>query len=408
MSAALLAAFFQHTKNSPHTPSHMRYFLKTSGLAVLLAAAANISAFAAVEVPNLNGILSIDGYVTAAAGIDKNNGEQRDYQLFNSQNRGKDSIKLGLRAEYQGFHAYADALYQPNTTERNGGGDEAGILEAYAGYQWQSSSSEHKLKIQAGKFITYLGYESFHTIGNAFITGGHWASNFGGVHSGIRADYANSTFSVGGALVDSVGNGRGFYEGDGDLHNLGIEAFVKFTGIDRFTIFAGIAYDSKNDEFFAGDLREILPEWGRYADFAKKQFVFDLWASYKFNDNFNVGAEFLAEDAKFVSAKFTWIAFAQLVSTGRILRNAGFNTDQASLSFRFSGAKRHDLSQYKFSVAPAYVFNEHLSIRLEASYILGDDVDFDQIWDSRRNIFWNPNSNSYDRWYIGAQAVLKF
>jgi hypothetical protein len=383
-------------------------FFKTTGTAAFLVAAATLSASATVEVPNTSvnnspNILTVDGYVAVAGGFDKNNGRSVDGQLFDAQERSKDAVHLGIGAEYQGLHAYADALYQPEGNNYKKYFDEAGILEAYVGYKWKSSSGEHEFKVQAGKFITYLGYESFHTIGNALMTGGYWANDFGGLHSGIRADYKNSIFGVGGAIVDSLGNGRGFYEGDGDLHNIGFELFVKFTplGDDKLTIFTGIGYDPKNDEY--GALYSDYRNWDSdtdgdcYGGFYKKQFVLDIWASYKVNDNFNFGGEFLYESARGVRDLYTWILFGQFVAPGHIFTQ----TDQLSLALRLSGARRHSLEQFKFSVGPTYTFNENLSFRLEASFIKGDDI-YGEDDDGP------SNGNNYDRWYIGAQVLLKF
>ncbi|MDR3228614.1 MAG: porin [Puniceicoccales bacterium] len=375
----------------------MNTLLKTTALSAMLTAAAALPSMADVQVPNT--YLTIDGYVASSATISKDDSANRDYSLFDSQNRGLDAVKFGVKAEYQGFSAYVSALYIPEGTNKKRF-DEAGILDAYVSYEIKNG--DNKFNFRAGKFVTDFGFESFHTVNNAFMTAGYWSGGdwwlAPAYHSGIRAEFSNSNFTIGGSIVDSLAAGRGFYEGDGDLHNVGFEVFAKYTGIQGLTVFAGVGFDSKNDEGlgigFGGSAIQF---------YQKKHVLVDVWARYEINQNFNIGAEFLFEDMKFAASglgsasprpHYTWIIFGEFINTGTLFSPG----DRFSVAARVSGKRLdegagisgyHDsYSEYQLSLAPTYKLNENLSFRIEGSVRNGE--------------------GGYDAWFIGAQVLLKF
>src|SRR5580700_7762991 len=129
----------------------------------------------------------------------------------------------------------------PTGTTDNAGvspsGSEATLLDAYVAY----NPGNGALTVTAGKFLSYLGYESFYQISDNMITlaNQQFLAPIPGYHEGVKADYTiNKTTTVGLALVDSEysNNGAGT-SGDGHLeHNFGTEGYITYTGVENLTL----------------------------------------------------------------------------------------------------------------------------------------------------------------------------
>jgi hypothetical protein len=362
----------------------MNQNLKTVGLSAVLAAAATLPAQAEVAI---NQYLSVEGYAAASGTFTKVSGGGKDYTLFDSQDGGRDSVFIGVNGKYLDFEGKVSLFYIPDTKNIRILGDNyryspssagVGILDAYAG--WGKSG----FAVRIGKFLTNLGYESFYARDMSQLSWGHAAWGDAGMgigyHSGINLSYTapDEKFSVGGAVLDSLYAGRGFYEGDGDLKNLGFELFATFKPNKESKIFAGVGYDSKNDEFF--------PMVGNRA---KDQFIFDLYGTYDVTTEITLGAEFTyAENKDSDDGSRAWILFAK------------YTFPQFERKFAIAGrisSINHDSndpdpdnrgSEFGFTLAPSYKFSDNLSLRAEISHLHG--------------------SGNYNAYFYGLQVLFQF
>jgi hypothetical protein len=256
-----------------------------------------------------------------------------------------DAVKLGVLGTAGAFAAYGSILYLP------GAANDAGLLDAYATYDTGVG-----VKITGGKFLSYLGYEAFDPINMAQLTYGSTIYAVPAYHTGAKVDYSSKTFSAGVAVVDSIFSGpNGFFEGDREYNDdIGVEAMVSYTGIDKLTVFAGIA--TENTKGAADDL-----------------FIFNLWASYALSDKVTVAGEFITQN-DFMSA---WLAFVSYKFS-----------DKVSTAFRISGVDWDAGGKdTKYTVAPTYAFNSNFSLRAELSLNNGDSGDYT---------------------FFGVQAIFKF
>jgi hypothetical protein len=205
------------------------------------------------------------------------------------------------------------------------------ILDAYATY------TSGEWAITAGRFLSFLGYESFFSVNNPEITGANAVAIIPGYLDGIKAVYTDKDWNAGVSLVDSTFNVSPL-KGDGEFaRNYGAEVYFAYTGITDTTIFAAIAYDSKNG---AVNSRE----------------TFDLWAQYQVDKDLYVAAEVAYADA--AGQGFTYL----------VLANYTFNPE-VSLAFRVSGDEIcKGTDDIKLTVAPTYTFTKNLSVRAEVSY----------------------------------------
>jgi len=398
----------------------MKPVFKTTGLAALLLAASTLTSVAETTVTTWNnekGIFAVDGYLAAAGSVGKVGGGDRTYSLFDSQNQSFDAVKLGIKGQYEFFEGYLSAMYIPELTSghstRNGtytwnGGSraptdsEAGIVEAFVKINVPGTG----LSLTVGKYITPLGYEAFHTIDNALITGGYdgyglYDSHIPAVHTGVRLDFVNKYVEAGAGIVDSTTAGYGFWEGDGDIGNgVGVEAYVKYVGTQRLKLFAGLAYDYRNNNT---KVRDTL--------------CLDFWGSYDISKSVSIGGEFVFGDDKGVKGEFevdgtqknprptySWILFAKFTTPGHLF----LKEDNLSIAARISGIHTQktyaedsnvpcDVNVFKFSLAPTYTFNKYLSFRVEGSVFSGEI----------KNKYAHT-THDLNGWFIGAQALLKF
>lgn len=297
----------------------------------------------------VNDVFSVNGYVVGAAtNTDVDGGGNID-TYFESKGSpaivNADAVKLGVLAAKGSWSAYGSALYLP------GAANEAGLLDAYATYDTGAG-----LKLTGGKFLSYLGYEAFDPINMAQLTYGSTIFAIPAYHTGAKLDYATKTWSVGVAVVDSVFSGpRGFFEGDREYSDdVGIEAIATYTGIDKLTIFAGIA--TENTDGAADDL-----------------FIFDLWAQYAVTDKLTIAGEFDTQSDVMTG----WLAFANYKFTPKF-----------STAFRISGVSWDGGGDdTKYTIAPTYTIDNNLSLRAEFSAGNGDSGDYT---------------------FVGGQIVFKF
>ena len=133
------------------------------------------------------------------------------------------------------------------------------LLDAYATYDVGNGVS-----VTGGKFLSYLGYESFFSVNNPTISAANGAIGvIPGYHSGVKVDYSDKDWGFGGALLDSV-YGATALKGDGELKKgQGYEGYVTYKGVTDLTLFAGAAFDNQS------------------AVSGKDIASYNIWASYK-------------------------------------------------------------------------------------------------------------------------------
>lgn len=316
-------------------------------LAAALSLAASLAAFADVRV---NENFAINGYAVGSwTTTDPDGGKRSETFLKNGSLFGNtDAVKLGLLGTSGKLAGYGSLLYLPAAGSTN----EAGLLDAYA-----TLDVGNGLKITGGKFLSYMGYEAFDAPNMAQLTYGYTIFAVPAYHTGAKLDYSTKTFSVGVAAVDSIyGGSKGFFEGDREYgDDIGIEAIMTYTGIDKLTLFAGIASEDTHNA-------------------ANKLFIFDLWAAYAVSDALTLGAEFDLQD----DVGQGWLGFV------------GYKfTNKFSTAFRVSGFKADaGGNDTKWTVAPTFALTSNASLRAEFSLGEGDTYG--------------------DYKFFGIQAVLKW
>lgn len=316
--------------------------------AIWAASLLGLAATASADV-KVNDVFSVNGYaVGSVSNTDIDGGENIDTYLENKGGPAipnADAVKFGILAAKGSFSAYGSLLYLP------GAANEAGLLDAYA--TWDTGTG---LKLTGGKFLSYLGYEAFDPINMAQLTYGSTIFSIPAYHTGAKLDYSSKTFSVGVAVVDSIFSGpNGFFEGDREYDDdVGIEAMATYTGIDKLTVFVGIASEDTDGA-------------------ADSLFIFDLWASYAVSDKLTIAGEFDTQS----DTMSAWLAFV----------NYKF-TDKFSTAFRISGVDWDGGgNDTKYTIAPTYTVNNNLFFRAEFSVGEGDTADYN---------------------YVGAQIGFKF
>ncbi|HEY4299627.1 MAG TPA: outer membrane beta-barrel protein [Candidatus Didemnitutus sp.] len=237
------------------------------------------------------------------------------------------------------------------------------ILDAYATYDAGGG-----LSITGGKFLSYLGYESFYPtlMSQISYANGDFLGAIPAYHTGLRADYTSGNVTFGGAVLDSVYSPYGYDRGDGELkHNAGFEGYVT-DKIGDLTLWAGFAYDSKG--FF--EPHSVL--------------TLDFWGQYQITKDIAAAAEYQHKDGGDGAKGYNWLTFL----------NA--NSGKWTTTLRISGEKMDDdpislgKGFTKYTVCPGYNFTDHLLVRAEISY-------YD---------YSNYSANSATFW--GIQAIVKF
>lgn len=340
---------------------------KFSGLAAFAAIAATASA----EV-KLNDYLSIDGYATAAARVTE--GTTTDSGFVNGSNqvqienncRTDNSGKLALNGKYQDFTAKVSGLLQ-NGDNYQFPGDQFGTSHNFGLLDYYVTYKNKSLYITGGKFFSFLGYESFDSPKNAFISHSLVGlySNYG---TGVKIEYSTEKYSTGFSVRDSndgapkwlLGDGK-FYQGDGDFsNNLGYEAYFLYKGIEKFQIFTGIGYEETNINL--GTLTN-----------------YDIWVSYDITDKLKIaleGAYMRSPTVGFDGTSFEYFGSVRNVYSGNLIATYSI-TSALSISTRvgssYSGKEevenplnsRSKTRYMDYGMASSYAFTRNFSLKAE-------------------------------------------
>jgi hypothetical protein len=224
--------------------------------------------------------------------------------------------------------------YVPNAAS------ELSLLDAYVSYD-----AGNGVTISGGKFLSWLGYESFFNVNNPTVSfaNGDFLGAIPGYHDGVRVEYGDKAWAAGAALLDSVYTPPGkTFQGDGELmHNAGVEFYGKYTGVDKLTLWAGIAHDTKGN-FQPHSVTTL-----------------DFWAQYDIDKTMSVAAEIASKDGGTGNKGYNWLT----------LLNYKF-TDTVNTAFRISGEKIKDggPSFTRFTAAPGIAVTSNLTVRAEISY----------------------------------------
>ncbi len=303
--------------------------IKLAGLAAALQVASS-HAFAEVK---LNDNLSLSGYISGGyQNYDPSPGPAVD-SFFGNKGAPIDTAQLLLTGTFKPVTGVASLYYAPNAPY------ETTLLDAYVTY-----APEGPLSITAGKFLSYLGYESFFTVNNPELSyaNGDFLAPIPGYHSGIKLDVTNPAWTTGVALLDSVYSPPGAYlKGDGELKgNAGFEGYVAIKSIPDFTLWGGVAYDTKGN-----GLIDSTTTW-------------DFWAEWQTTKMLKLAAEYANKDSGKLGKGDNWL----------VLANFAF-TDKFYTAFRVSGEKvKGGGPEFtKWTVAPGVKLTEQLTVKAELS-----------------------------------------
>jgi hypothetical protein len=263
--------------------------------------------------------------------------------------------------------------YRPTAEGGINGTSEVTLLDAYVAYDCGNG-----LVVTAGKFLSYLGYESYYFISDNMITlaNQQFLAPIPGYHDGVKADYTiDKTLLVGGSLSDSeYSNNAAATEGDGHLeHNFGAEIYGQYTGVENLTLWAGAGYDSKGG-----------PDnpFGVAPTLSHSVYVLDIWATYQIDKQLSVAAEEIYKDGGKAPAApafgglptdkgSNWLFYANYSFTDKLsawacfsgedVNSATFGTGKAAVSV--SGPR-----YWKASISPAYALTANLTVKAQFSY----------------------------------------
>jgi hypothetical protein len=227
-----------------------------------------------------------------------------------------------------GLTAQFDINYVDGATATNDVQLEQGFF-TYAFTEGEDSS----LSISAGRFLSYMGWESFDLI-NLYQQSVGNSSGIASFQDGVRIDYSTDMFSLGAAVVD------GLYAGTTSNNNhteLGYELKATFDGIENLTVFVGYSVDQDGSLTGTDDTE-----------------AFDVWASYQIGDLL-IAAEYSAvtddnvgndEDSYLIMANYSvndWLGFTARYSvTDTELSVGGGNTSEESEYTLAALLKAHD------------------------------------------------------------------
>jgi hypothetical protein len=320
----------------------IKHLSKISGLAASFAV---IAATASAEV-KINDNLSLDGYAIGSLAITEGTPVRNDTFLEGS--RLTDSAKVALNGKYEDFSGKVSLYYFPNTSTSVGNG---GLLDAYVTY------TAGEIAITAGKFNSWFGYESFDSVNNAFIDYG-LSTYIANYTTGAKVEYLTKEFSAGVSVRDSLfADSNGFFQGDGEFSDdLGYEAYVLYSGIEKLTVFAAFGYESEDS---AGDDAK----------------TYNVWASYAFTDKFSVALEYARVD--------------DFADTSYLLQATYIFSENISVSARVTAADTVGGDGFGTGLASTYTFSPNFSIKAEVA-----KTDF--------------NAGGPDPLFYAVQGVFKF
>lgn len=294
-------------------------------LAAALSVAASLTAFADVKV---NDSFSVGGYAAGSYRItDPDPGPATDkFDL--------DAVQTLFTGNFKPVTGVVSLFYQPNAPH------DVTVMDAYATVDVGGGSS-----VTAGKFLSPLGYESFHIVNMTQVSyaNGDFLGPIPGYHSGVKYDFSDKDVSFGLGLVDSIYSGPHYLKGDGELkHNAGFEGYFVYKAIPDVTVWAGFAYDTKGNVIHKND--EIL--------------TLNIWAQYNLTKDSTLALEYVNKDGGLGDKGYNWLVFY------------GQNfAPKVSGAFRVSGEKMKNGPGFtKFTVSPTYKVNDNFLVRAEVSY----------------------------------------
>jgi len=290
----------------------------------LTASFAALASVASAEV-KIDDYLSLDGYATGSAVVTEGTAA-KDKQLLGG-GRVWDSALFAVNGKYDNFTARVSLLALDKSD--NGLEDDAGLLDAYVTYK------EGSFAVTGGKFLGWLGFESFHTVNNAFATFSqvYYASPYS---TGVKVEYLGDTVSTGIAVRDSqisTPTPPKFFRGDGEYSDdLGYEAYISYTGIKGLTLFGGAGYED--------------------VDGGDQAYTYDFWANYAFTDKLSLAAEVASiEDV----TNYSWLIQPTYAVSSSL-----------SVSARVTGVDGDSISDaIAYGVASTYTLTKNFSIKGE-------------------------------------------
>jgi hypothetical protein len=304
----------------------------------LTASVVALASTASAEV-KINDNLSLDGYAIGSYLVTE--GDTTDHKtFFDSGNRLYDSVKVALNGTYGDFSGKASVYVYGNNNTSN---ETGGLLDAYVTY------TAGDFALTGGKFNSWLGYESFDSPNNAFISYGlsGYIANY---TTGAKAEYLGETLSAGISVRDSILGGDlaspaptyGFFSGDGDFSDdLGYEAYVLYTGIEKLTLFAGLGYEDS-------DATDIAVS------------TYNVWGSYAFTETFSLAAEW-------ASTNDAGAVFADDVTSSWLLQGTYVVSDAVSVAGRVTAQDTKVGDAFGYGVGSTYTFTENFALKGEVT-----------------------------------------
>jgi Putative beta-barrel porin-2, OmpL-like. bbp2 len=320
------------------TYNQMKSRLQMASLGAALLTASAVQA----EV-KINENLSLDGYAIGSGVVTEGTADTNG--KFIESGRVYDSVKIAANGKYGDFSGKI-SLYVVNENE-NALSQDAGILDAYVTYKVGN------LSLTGGKFLGWLGYESFDSPNNAFISFSQvfYSSPYS---TGVKADYAGDGFSAGVSVRDSQnGPGGEFFEGDGDITDeVGYEAYVLFTGVKGLTAFAGIGFEKVEDNLFLYNLLtdENDIDSGRSIS---NVLTTDFWASYMLTEKLSVTGEFATTE--------------DVTNSSWLLQSGYAISDDLSVAGRLTYFDGKAGDTVAYGVASTYTITSNFSIKGEVT-----------------------------------------
>ena len=314
----------------------MKLLLPTVGLALV----ASLPVLADVKI---NDNLTVSGYVAGAyTSFSPSPGGSFD-SVFDAAKAppgagDANAVDLTFTATFKPVTAVISLFDFPSSASNAVG---LNALDAYVVYDAGGG-----LTITGGKFLSYLGYESFYPtlMSQISYANGDFLGAIPAYHSGVKFDYSVGNTGVGMALLDSVYSPYGYNRGDGEFkHNAGFEAYLQ-QKVGDITLWGGVAYDTKGQAAL-NQLNKVL--------------TLDFWASYQIDKATAVAAEYQHKDGGLGAKGYNWLGFLSYNFTA-----------QTSAAFRISGEKMDDGGPgfTKYTICPAYAVTDHLTVRAEYSY----------------------------------------
>lgn len=313
-------------------------------LAAVLALAASVTAYADIKV---NDNLTFNGWAVGSYQYTQPK-PGSSYDSFNVDG----ALLAAVISPTKGVTGTISTYYRPSA---EGGvspsGNEATILDAYVSYDAGGG-----LTLSAGKFLSYLGYESFYLGLDNMITlaNQQFLAPIPGYHNGIKFDYAvDKTLTFGAALADAEYQKPGYNAtaSDGELkHNAGFEAYVSYTGISNLSLWAGVGYQTKTKPGL--DTSGVAEVHGAAVT------VYDVYGTYTIDKASSVTLEEIYKDGGNGNKGSNWLGYYQYK----------FN-DKVYSWFCVSGENVTGGARYtKYSVSPTYALTGNLSVRAQYSY----------------------------------------